>query len=130
MPDAILNEPLLESKLTELEKAKAWSPRIISRLESTIRNAADYDLFRINPIQYAAEKNIAEHEAVDLFLYAAKLGLFEMDWHLICPACGHIIDNFNDLSAVHSDAICDVCSLQYEASLDDYIQVTFTISHQ
>src|SRR5215213_886848 len=130
MPDAILNEQLLEAKLTELEKAKTWSPRIISRLESTIRSAADFDLFRINPVQYATEKNIAENEAIDLFLYAAKLGLFEMDWHIVCPSCGHIIDNFNDLAAVHPNAVCDVCSLQCEASLDDYIQVTFTISPQ
>jgi class 3 adenylate cyclase len=73
---------------------------------------------------------MAENEAIDLFLYAAKLGLFEMDWHLVCPSCGHVIDNFNDLSAVHPDAVCDVCCLAYEAFLDDYIQVTFTISPQ
>ena len=79
MPDAILNEQLLESKLTELEKAKAWSPRIISRLESTIRNAADFDLFRINPVQYAAEKRdrVVDYTVVEC------IGVFSSHKHCI-----------------------------------------------
>ena len=72
-----LNEPLLDEKLAQLEESRSWSSRVISRLETTIRIADDYALFRVNPLQYAKEKGMAEAEAIDLFLHAAKVGLFE-----------------------------------------------------
>lgn len=123
-----LNEALLDQKLAELEKARSWSPRVVSKLEAAIRTADDYDLFRINPLRYAKDKGIAEQEAIDLFLYATKQGLFEIEWHLVCRSCGHLIDNFADLSRVHAHAVCDVCRADYHAALDDYIQVSFTVA--
>src|SRR5690242_4138193 len=82
-----INEPLLDEKLSALEGARTWSPRVISKLETAIRTADDYDLFRINAIQYAGEKGMSENEAIDLFLYCTRIGLFEMDWHLVCAGC-------------------------------------------
>ena len=127
MSDQSLNEKLLDEKLIYLESARAWSPRVISRLETLIRTADDYDLFRINPIRYAADRSMSEQEAIDLFLYATKGGLFEMDWHLICPSCGTVVESFSQLAHVHSHLACDMCGVQVQLSLDDYIQVTFTI---
>src|SRR5262245_40276454 len=87
-----LNETLLEDRLAMLESRRSWSPRAISRLETMIRTADEFDLFRINPLEYAAEKGLSEVEAIDLFLHATKVGLFEMEWHLLCPSCGHIVE--------------------------------------
>lgn len=67
-----INEVVLEDKLTQLEQARQWSPQVVSRLENMIRTADDYELFRINPIQYAANKGLDEQEAIDLFLYSAN----------------------------------------------------------
>jgi len=72
-----LNEPLLGEKLAQLEEARSWSSRVISKLETMIRTADDYALFRVNPLQYAKDKGMAENEAIDLFLPTAKVGLFE-----------------------------------------------------
>ena len=72
-----LNEPLLDEKLTQLEEARNWSSRVISKLETTIRTADDYALFRVNPVQYAKDKGMAENEAIDFILYGTKGGLFE-----------------------------------------------------
>ena len=77
MSSILLNEPLLDEKLARLEEARSWSSRVISKLETTIRAADDYALFRVNPLQYAKEKGMAENEAIDLFLPTAKVGLFE-----------------------------------------------------
>ena len=123
-----INESLLDKFLGELEGARTWSPRVISKLENFIRTADDYDLFRVNPIQYATEKNMAESEAIDLFLHSAKLGLFEMEWHLICPGCGHVVESLRNMHKLHSAYICNQCALEANVTLDDYIQVSFTIS--
>jgi len=123
-----INESLLDEHLGKLESARTWSPRVISKLENFIRSAEDYDLFRVNPIQYATEKNMAESEAIDLFLHSAKIGLFEMEWHLVCPGCGHVVESLRNMHKLHSSYTCNQCAFDANVSLDDYIQVTFTIS--
>lgn len=84
MPDIKVNDQQLDEQLSQLEQARPWSPRVISKLETFIHSAPDFDLFRVNPVQYAVERSMAEAEAVDLFLHATKVGLFEMDWHIVC----------------------------------------------
>lgn len=122
-----IGEELLEGKLERIEKARLWSPRVIAKLESLIRSGDDYSLFRINPLKFASQRNISEQEAIDLFLYGAKFGLFQMNWQLLCPGCGDVIESFSTLRTVHSHYHCDLCRSDFEATLDDYIEISFTI---
>jgi class 3 adenylate cyclase len=128
MTDIQLDEHLLDQKLATLEGMHNWGPRVISKLETMIRTADDYALFRINPLQYAKEKGIPETEAIDLFLYATRAGLFEMEWHLVCASCCSIVSSFRALAEVHSHFVCSVCAVVNTANLDEFIQVTFTLS--
>ena len=54
-------------------------------------------LFRINPIRFAADKGIADSEAIDLFLHGTLVGLFEMDWLLLCPMCSDVVESLRSL---------------------------------
>src|SRR6185437_12165174 len=119
----MINEKALEERLTALEAAKAWSPRVVSRLETLLRTGADEALFRINPIRFAAERSIAETEAIDLFLHGTATGLLEMDWLLLCPMCSDVVESFRSLRHLHSHYHCHLCQTDYEAALDDYITV-------
>ena len=123
-----LNEILLDELLGKLESARSWSPRVVSKLETLIHSADDYALFRVNPIQFAADKGIAELEAIDLFLHSTKLGLFEMEWHLVCATCGNVVESFRNMHKLHSTYICNQCAFENTATLDDYIQVSFTVA--
>jgi class 3 adenylate cyclase len=125
---APVNEKLLDERLAALEAARSWSPRLISKLESHIRGAEDVELLRINPIRFAAEKNLVEAEAIDLFLHASALGLFEMVWILICPICSCVIDSFRALKNLDSHCRCTICHVDFVATLDDMIAITFTVS--
>ncbi len=62
-----------------------------------MRSGADEALYRINPLRFAADKSIAEAEAIDLFLYACVAGLFDMDWLLIYPTCSDVVESFRSL---------------------------------
>ena len=42
-----IQERLLESKMTEIEQARSWSPRVISRFETLIRSGDDLSLYRV-----------------------------------------------------------------------------------
>ena len=124
----MINEAILEERLAKLEASKSWSPRVVSRLETLIRSAPDEAVFRINPIRFASERGIAETEAIELFLHATLAGLVEMDWLLYCPLCSDVVANFRSLRAVHNHFHCHLCHADYEATLDDYIAVAFTVA--
>ncbi len=94
---AEMNEKALDQGLAALETARTWSPRVISKLESHLRSAEDKPLFRINPFTFAADKNIPEGEVIDLFLHATSIGLFEMNWMLVCPLCSCAVESFHSL---------------------------------
>jgi class 3 adenylate cyclase len=130
MPDSNVNDRQLDEQLAHLEQARPWSPRVISKLETFIRSAPDFDLFRVNPMQYALERGMAEGEALDLFLHATTGGLFEMDWHIVCPHCGYIIDSLHSMSQLRTHYICPICASERDYALDDYIQIAFSISPQ
>ena len=124
----MIDEKKLEERLVALEAAKAWSPRVVSRLETLLRSGPDEALYRINPVQFAREKSIAEAEAIDLFLHACVAGLFDMDWQLVCPMCSDVVESFRSLRKLHTHFHCHLCQSDYDAALDDYITVTFTVS--
>lgn len=124
----MIDEKKLEERLVALEAAKSWSPRVVSRLEMLLRSGTDEALYRINPIQFATEKSIAEAEAIDLFLHACVAGLFDMDWLLVCPMCSDVVESFRSLRKLHTHFHCHLCQSDYDAALDDYITVTFTVS--
>lgn len=123
-----IDEPLLEDMLTNLEKAKTWGPRAVSRLENLVRTGEDVSLFRVNPLKYASERGVPEQEAVEIFLYAASVGLFDMEWNLLCPGCTSVVESFASLNNLDSHFHCHICNADNEASLDDYIQISFTVS--
>jgi len=123
-----VDERSLEDALSKIEQARNWGPRVVSKLENAVRSANDEDLFRVNPVRWAQDKHMDEHEATDLFLYAAKSGLFYMEWNVICPCCGKITQSLRDLHNAQAQMDCTVCGRRDQATLDDYVQITFTLS--
>ncbi len=125
---AQLDERAMERQLEALERARSWSPRAVSKLEALLRAPDDSQLFRVNALRFADARGMDEAEAIDLFLHATKAGLFTMEWQLICPLCTDAVDTVGALGAVGTAYHCSLCRADLETSLDDVIQVTFTVS--
>lgn len=125
-----VDDRLLEARMTEVERARSWSPRVISKFESLIRGDDDLSLYRINPLAFARERSIAEAEAIDLFLHAARCGLFEMSWDVLCPQSGMVLDSFGALRTLKTHYVCGLCDVTGDTDLDDFIKVTFSVSPQ
>ena len=126
----LVDERMLDERLAQLEAARPWSPRIVSRLEALIRGDDDAALFRVNPFTFASQRGLDAGETIDLFLHATALGLFEMDWLLVCPRCACAVESFARLRAVLSRFRCPECHNEYEAAMDDFIAIYFTVSPQ
>ncbi|MDK4737796.1 DUF5939 domain-containing protein [Rhizobium sp. CNPSo 3464] len=123
-----VQERLLESKIIEIEQARSWSPRVISKFETLIRSGDDLSLYRLNPLAFARDRAIAEAESIDLFLHATRSGLFEMSWDVVCPQSGMVLDSFGALRTLKTHYVCGLCDVSGETNLDDFIEVTFTVS--
>jgi len=123
-----VNEQRIEELLACIETVRSWSPRVVSKLEMHLRTASDDEVFRINPLRFAIEKGIDEEESIALFLHATRSGLFDLEWHLVCPLCSQYLASFSSLRHVHSDYYCATCHVRGEAALDDYIEITFSVA--
>ena len=102
---------------------------VAAAIEAAVREADDRKLCRINVLNFAAEHKLDEEKAISGFLHASRLGLFEMNWNVLCPGCGGVLDSSQQLKSVHKEAYdCALCSRAYEPTLDEMVEVVFTVS--
>jgi class 3 adenylate cyclase len=104
-------------------------PDCVAALEKLVRDAPDYRLARINALDFAKREGLDDERTIAAFLHAARIGLFEMSWNVLCPGCGGVLGANASLKSVRSDEYhCALCAAGYEPTLDEMVEVTFTIS--
>lgn len=104
-------------------------PDIVDAIERLVIEAPDRKLNRMNALAFAAERGFEEEQTINAFLHGSRLGLFEMSWNIVCPSCGGVLDANTSLKTVQSKNYrCVMCAAGYEPTLDDMVEVTFTIS--
>ncbi|NEI68435.1 adenylate/guanylate cyclase domain-containing protein [Rhizobium lusitanum] len=102
---------------------------IVDAIERLVLEAPDRALNRINVLAFAAKHGFDEEQAINAFLHASRLGLFEMSWNVLCPGCGGVLDANTSLKTVQSETYnCTLCAAGYEPTLDEMVEVTFTVS--
>jgi class 3 adenylate cyclase len=102
---------------------------VVAAIERLIRHGSDRELCRVNVVQFAARRGLDEERALAAFLHAARLGTFELSWNVLCPGCGGVLDASATLKSVHKEAYeCALCAAGYEPTLDEMVEVTFTVS--
>jgi class 3 adenylate cyclase len=104
-------------------------PAVVDAIEAAVRAAPDRKLGRINPLAFAAEHGLPEEAVIAGFLHASRLGLFDLSWNVLCPGCGGVLDANTSLKSVQAEAYtCALCAAGYEPTLDEMVEVTFTVS--
>jgi class 3 adenylate cyclase len=102
---------------------------IVDAIERLIQDAPDHELNRINALAFAARHGFDEDRVIAAFLHASRLGLFEMSWNVLCPGCGGVLETGMSLKSVNREEYtCALCSAGYEPTLDEMVDVTFTVS--
>ncbi|MBI1779516.1 MAG: adenylate/guanylate cyclase domain-containing protein [Proteobacteria bacterium] len=98
-------------------------------IERLVRDGSDRALARINVLDFARATGIGEEPMITAYLHAARLGIFELSWNVLCPGCGGVLDASTTLKSVHADEYnCQLCAAGYEPTLDEMVEVTFTVS--
>ncbi len=102
---------------------------VVGAIEAVIRDGTDRQLCRINILNFSAEHDLDEEKAISGFLHAARLGLFELTWNVLCPGCGGVLDATQTLKSVHKENYdCALCACGHEPTLDEMVEVAFTVS--
>jgi class 3 adenylate cyclase len=108
------------------QSADAGCVAVIERL---VAEAPDHHLSRINALAFARRHGLEEEKTIAAFLHAARIGLFELSWNVLCPGCGGVLDTNATLKSVHAEEYnCALCAAGYEPTLDEMVDVTFTVS--
>jgi class 3 adenylate cyclase len=106
-------------------------PGCVAAIEQTVRDAPDRELCRVNVLDFAAKHGLDEEKALAAFLHAARLGLFELSWNVLCPGCGGVLDAGSTLKTIdHEEYACGLCASGYKPTLDEMVEVTFTVSQR
>ena len=102
---------------------------VVVAIERLVREGADRELCRVNALDFAARTGFDEDRVIAAFLHAARLGAFELSWNVLCPGCGSVLDTNVTLKTIDkSEYCCALCAAGYEPTLDEMVEVTFTVS--
>src|SRR6516225_2198970 len=106
-------------------------PEAVDAIEELVQDAPDRALCRINALDFAAKTGLDEERALAAFLHAARLGIFELSWNVLCPGCGGVLDSSTTLKSVDKDEYaCAWCASGYTPILDEIVEVTFTVNRR
>src|ERR1700693_3905839 len=98
-------------------------------IRELIENGQDHELNRINLLDCSARTGLDEERVISGFLHASRLGLFDLTWNVLCPGCGGVLDAPSTLKSWRpEDYPCGLCACGYEASVDEQVEVAFTVS--
>ncbi len=104
-------------------------PGVVSAMEALVRDAPDRALCRVNAVAFAQKSGLDEERTIAGFLHAARLGLFELSWNVLCPGCGGVLQSGASLKTVRTQEFsCALCAGGFEPTLDEMVEVTFTVS--
>ena len=100
-------------------------------IEELVQDAPDRALSRVNVLDFAAKTGVDQESAIAAFLHAARLGIFELSWNVLCPGCGGVLDTGTTLRSVNKEEYdCGLCAAGYQPTLDEMVEVTFTVSRR
>jgi class 3 adenylate cyclase len=123
-----MNEPQGQIQALFGALRNAADPEVFAAIETLVRDGEDRHLVRINVLAFAAKHGLDEERVISAFLHASRLGLFELNWNVLCPGCGGVLESSQQLKSVHKEAYdCALCSRAYEPTLDEMVEVAFTV---
>ena len=120
-----MDTALLEGKLESL-RALGANATSIDQWRGFITNAPAEQLRRINAFELAAAWHTDFRQVLTQLIHAATVGLMELSWDLVCPACS-FVNSHDHLETVRANQVCGECSQTFLVMLDRSVEVTFSI---
>jgi hypothetical protein len=91
---------LLDARMDIVREEKKFPPVLLERLETWIKTAPEEAVYRINPLRWAKQNAVDEDLVIDLYLHAARAGIFDILWSVLCTQCGLLVNTQGGLRAM------------------------------
>ena len=117
----------IEAQISVLKQSA--DPAVADAIGELIRTGDDAALNRINALEFSRRSSLDEEKVISGFLHAARLGLFDLGWNVLCPGCSGVLGAHDTLKSLRPDDYhCGLCACGYKPSVDEQVEVAFTVS--
>lgn len=98
---------------------------VFERLVFLLEHADDLALQRLRPYQMADLWKLPRRSVLEAFLRAARAGILDLRWELLCPMCRGAAESHASLGEVHNNSHCPSCNIDFSVNFDRQVEVVF-----
>ncbi|HZP25425.1 MAG TPA: DUF5939 domain-containing protein [Dehalococcoidia bacterium] len=109
-------------------RTAAAEPEVASKLVETIRSIDDITAARLRPYQLADDWGLPRRKALEVCLHAARLGLLDLSWDVVCPLCRGAKQRVTRLVEMQGQVHCEICNIDISANFERSVEITFAVS--
>jgi class 3 adenylate cyclase len=126
--DTVDLAPGATARLAEIERrlaAETGMPELAARLIATVAQSDDMAVARLRPYALADSWDAPRRDVLELCLRATRLGLFDLQWDVLCPLCRGVKEAIPRLGALNQQVHCETCNIDFTANFDRSVELTF-----
>jgi adenylate cyclase len=105
-------------------------PYLIERFREHLTVRGDDEVVGMRPNEWYQSWGVSRDDALRLLLYATRMGIVNLSWHLICPNCRVSKVEVPTLSELKPAFHCDFCGITYQADFDRSVELRFSVHPQ
>jgi class 3 adenylate cyclase len=121
-----INDDELINRLNRL-KSYPVSQDLVDKLENFLKNSSDLEVTRIRPFELAYQWGHDPMELLRIFLYAAKAGVLDLIWHVLCPNCRAATQEVSKFYELRPDSHCSTCQIRFDSDFSKSVEALFSV---
>ncbi|HYF00377.1 MAG TPA: adenylate/guanylate cyclase domain-containing protein [Planctomycetota bacterium] len=122
-PPGLVHPEILETRL----KAVAV-PGPVDRLREHLLTASDLEVLRMRPYALADRWSCDRTETLRFFLHAARVGVLDLVWDILCPSCRMPALEEAGLAKLRCRVHCDTCRIDFGSDLSRSVEARFNVN--
>lgn len=120
--------PVARTRLASLKEqlvSRGFERPLVERLATLVSEGPDFELLKLRPYAVADVWNADRQTVLRLFLHATRLGMLDMSWDLVCPACRGAKERHGTLAELSEAVHCASCNIDFRANFDSSVELSF-----
>lgn len=117
-----------QTRLAQLRQqmvANGADPALTDRLCQFIETADDVEVAQMRPYALADLWQTDRRRTLETCLQAARLGLLDTYWQVMCPLCRNDRGGGRRLRDIQSQVHCEVCNIDFSANFEQSVELVF-----
>lgn len=107
-------------------RADGFEAVVVEKLAMHLLTAPDAVVATLRPYELADAWGVDRAEVFDVMMHAAREGLLEATWDVVCPKCNLAHESLHELGQVTRMGTCKACATSFERDLRDSVELVFS----